>query len=145
VSRKDEAVRIFSQHFNCSQAIFAAYRDPDTLSESAALKLATAFGAGVACNGRGLCGAVSGALLAISAKHGRGSDDPVEAKSKTYELCRKFMGEFAARGGSCMCDELLGVNIGTPDGMERAQEARYFETKCPDYIKAAADILDEVL
>jgi len=145
MSRKDHALSLFSQHFNCSQAVFAAYRLPDALDESAALKLASVFGAGVASTGRGLCGAVTGGLMALSMKHGRGDLDSVEAKAKTYELGRKFMETFEARHGSCVCERLLGICIGTPEGHRQAQEARLFETQCLGYVSSAAEILDDLL
>jgi len=145
MSRKDNAVKLFTQRLNCSQAIFSAYRQENELTEEAALKLATVFGAGVACTGRELCGAVTGALMAISMKHGRGDLESVDAKTNTYEIGREFMAEFEARNGSCICEQLLGVNIGTAQGHKRAQEARLFETKCLDVVKSAADILEEML
>ena len=70
--RKEKAVELFKQQFNCSQAVFTAYRKTDVLDEENALKLSTVFGAGIACTGTETCGAVSGALLAISMHHGRG-------------------------------------------------------------------------
>ena len=144
-SRKDNAVNLFRQQFNCSQAIFAAYRQEEKLDGETALKLATVLGAGVACTGQGLCGAASGALLALSMKHGRGDLASIHAKAKTYEIAQQFMAEFKRRQGSCMCEEILGVNIGTPEGHKKAQAAKLFETKCLDVVKSAADILDELL
>jgi hypothetical protein len=38
MSRKENAAKLFSQRFNCSQAIFAAYRQESELEEIAALK-----------------------------------------------------------------------------------------------------------
>lgn len=145
MSRKDEAVRLFSERFNCSQAIFTAYREPNTLDERTALKLATVLGAGVAGTGRELCGAVSGGLLAISLKHGRGDLASFDAKSNTYELGRELMEQFEARHGTCICEKLLGVNVGTPAGHQQAQQARFFETRCLEYVKSCADLLEKLL
>jgi C_GCAxxG_C_C family probable redox protein len=72
MQRKEKAVELFRQKFNCSQAVFTAYRQADVLEEKDALKLATVFGAGVAGSGSELCGAVTGALMAISMRYGRG-------------------------------------------------------------------------
>ncbi len=70
MQRKEKAVELFRQQFNCSQAVFTAYRKVSVLDEESALKLSTVPGAGVACTGSELCGAVSGALLAISMHYG---------------------------------------------------------------------------
>jgi C_GCAxxG_C_C family probable redox protein len=144
LTRTEHALALFDHHFNCSQAIFTAFRQGDRLDEETALKLATVFGAGVACTG-GTCGAVSGGLMAISMKHGRGDLESVAAKTKTYDLGRHFMEEFARRNGSCICAELLGMNIGVPENMAKAQALRLFETKCPALVTSAAQILEDNL
>ena len=145
MQRKENAVELFRQGFNCSQAVFASYRQADVLDEVSALKLATVFGAGLACTGTGLCGAVSGGLLAISMRHGRGDISSVEAKTKTYELARGFVAEFASRIGSCRCEEILGMNIGTPENLQKAREAGLFDTRCVDAVRTSCDVLEKVL
>ena len=144
MDRIAKALATFKQRFNCSQALFVAFRDAERIDEKTALKLATVFGAGVACTG-GTCGAVSGALMAISMKHGRGDLDAVDAKTQTYKLGRRFMDEFKKQNGSCICEELLGMNIADPENMAKAQAAGVFETKCYDLVKSAAEILDRML
>ena len=145
LQRKNKAVELFSQQFNCSQAVFTAYRNVDALDEESALKLSTVFGAGVACTGSGLCGAVSGALLAISMHYGRGDIKSTDAKAKTYKLAKRFMADFKSNMGSCTCNSILGLNIGIPENLERAKEMKLFETRCLDAVKVASDILDELL
>jgi len=144
MTKKEKAVDYYKHGFNCSQTVFTAYKQ-DGLDEAAALKLATMFGAGVACTGKGLCGAVSGALMAISMKHGRGDVKSVDAKYKTYELGKKFMDDFKKKNSSCICEEIIGINIGTPENLKKAQETKFFETKCFDAVKSACDILEELL
>ena len=145
MQRKDKALELFGQHFNCSQAVFTAYRKADVLDEESALKLSTVFGAGVACTGSELCGAVSGALLAISMHHGRGDIKSYEAKIKTYELANRFMADFKSKMGSCTCESILGLNIGIPANLERAKEMKLFETRCLDSVRVASDILEGLL
>ena len=145
MSRKANALRLFKERFNCSQAVFCAYRQEHELDEPTALKLATAFGAGVAGTGRSLCGAVTGGLMAISMKHGREDLASVDAKVKTYQLGAQFMAEFEAKHGSCKCEDILGLNIGTPEGHAQANQQKLFETKCLEVVESAADILEELL
>jgi C_GCAxxG_C_C family probable redox protein len=143
--RKEKAVQFFKQGFNCSQSIFTAYRQEEKIDEQTALKLATVFGAGVACTGQNLCGAVTGALMAISMKYGRGNREDLEGKPKTYDLAKKFMEEYQRRMGSCVCEDILGINIGSPNNLRKAEQLKLFETKCVDAVKSAADILDRML
>ena len=144
-AQSEKALGYYKQRFNCSQSVFTAYRQEAGLSESDALKLATIFGAGVACTGADLCGAVTGALMAISMKYGRGDVKALDAKTKTYELGRKLMEEFSNKNGSCICGELLGVDISTPEGIKEANETKLFETRCLDMVGSACEILEKLL
>jgi len=145
MQRRDHAIELFRQRFNCSQAVFTAYRQSEILDEENALKLSTVFGAGVASTGKELCGALSGALMAISMHHGRGDLQAIDAKTKTYELGRQFMAEFESRIGSCTCEAILGLNIGSAQNLAKAQEMKLFETRCVDVVKTASDILEGIL
>jgi len=145
MNRKDKALELFKLQFNCAQAVFTAYRETDKLDEESALKLSTVLGAGMACTGREICGAASGALLAISMRHGRGKLSSGEAKAKTYDLGRHFLTTFERRMGSTTCESILGRNIGTPEGLAQARDMKLFETRCLDAVQAATDILEEIL
>ena len=61
-SRKEKAVRLFQEGFNCSQAVFAAYSDIYGIDEKTALRLASSFGAGMG-RMREVCGTCSGMFL----------------------------------------------------------------------------------
>ena len=133
----------FALGFSCSQAVVRAFAadlglDPDTAARAAA-----AFGGGVGRTGR-MCGAVSGALMVIGLRYG--SADPVNkgAKESTYAIARRFLEEFEARFGSVDCPGLLGVHIGSPEGMQQARDLGLFKTRCPEYVQGAARILTEM-
>ena len=145
MDRKEKAADLFKQQFNCSQSVFTAYRQADTMDDRTALKLATVFGAGVSCTGSSLCGAVTGSLMAISMKHGRGDLKSIDEKARTYDIGKKFMNDFASRMGSCDCEKIMGINVGTPGNMQKAQEMNLFVTKCLVAVRTAADILETMI
>jgi C_GCAxxG_C_C family probable redox protein len=91
------------------------------------------------------CGAVTGAYLALAAKHGMsdGADQP--AKDKTYALVQEFARRFKERHGAVDCRDLLGVDLSAPGGLQLAQERQLFSTRCSELIRTAAEILDEIL
>ena len=76
-------------------------------------KIATGFCAGISrtC---GLCGAVSGAIMAINLVYGRSVHDKSAEASYTRvrELTNKFEGKF----GSTNCKQLIGCDLGTKEG-----------------------------
>ena len=44
-----------------------------------------------------------------------------------------------------MCKELIGVDIGIPEGAKAASESGVFREKCPLLVRCAAEILRELL
>ena len=76
-------------------------------------RIATGFCGGLAHTG-GNCGAVSGGVLSIGLYLGRNS--PAEFNRRCYEAVRKFMGQFSKRFGALGCPQLIGVQLGTPEG-----------------------------
>ena len=145
MERSEKAAELFKQKFNCSQAVFTAFRQKEILGEADALKLSTVFGAGVACTGKGLCGAVTGGLMAISMTEGRGSLDRIDAKTRTYALAVEFMDKFRRWKGSCDCANILGLDLGVPGNMEKAGEMKLFETTCVEAVRTAAGILEKMI
>jgi len=69
-----------------------------------------------------------------------------KARYRTYDLVREFVRQFEARHGTAMCRELLkGVDLSTEEGRKGAERQKLFTTVCPDFVKDAAEILDQML
>jgi len=114
------------------------------LNREIALKISQAFGGGMAQMGE-TCGAVTGAFMVIGLKYGRTRADDDEAKAKTYSLVKEFTEKFRARNGTIICRELLGCDIGTPEGQQIAKNKKLFSTICPCFVQDAVEILEEIL
>jgi C_GCAxxG_C_C family probable redox protein len=141
---EDVAVDIFQQGFTCGQAVLVAFAERRGLSREAALRVACAFGGGIARTG-GTCGAVSGALMAIGLELGRTTVEDDAARERTYEAARVFLEQFRRGHGSDVCRELLGVDIGTPEGRQAAMSAGLFTSRCPELVRSAARIVETIL
>jgi C_GCAxxG_C_C family probable redox protein len=137
------ALALFEQGFTCGQAVLVAFTR-NGLGRDAALRVACAFGGGVARTG-GTCGAVSGALMAIGLEHGGTSAEDAAAREKTYEAARAFLALFRREHGSDVCRALLGVDIGTSEGRETALKAGLFKTRCPEFVRTAARIVSTLV
>jgi C_GCAxxG_C_C family probable redox protein len=137
-SRVEKAAARFSNGFNCSQAVFAAFAPPMGLEEETALKIACGFGAGMA-GMQNTCGAVTGAFMVIGLKRGkfRAGDD--DAKERTYSLIKIFTERFKERQGSIACRDLLGCDIA------EAREKNLFDSVCIKAVKDSAEILEDLL
>ena len=137
----ERAVATFNQNYNCSQAVFSAFASQFGLDMDTALKLASPFGGGMARRGE-ICGAVSGALMALGLA--RGADKP-SGKEKIYQLSKEFTLIFEGKHGTLLCRELLGCDISTQDGWQKAKEAGKFTSTCPLLVQDAAEIVQKIL
>ena len=143
MERKEEALSCFGKGFNCCQSVLWAYASDFGLSSEAALKLAGAFGGGIAGSGE-TCGAVTGGLMVIGLKHGMTDPHDRQAKERSREQGRRFMEGFTALFGSTKCRDLLGCEPGTKEGMERALALGLFKTLCPEFVGRAVELLEEM-
>ena len=140
----DQAMTLFQQGFNCSQAVCAAYAPSLGLSHELALKIAAGFGGGMGRSGE-VCGAVTGAIMVIGLKTGPIEAADAAAKENAYALTHQVIEQFADRHGSILCRELLGCDIGQPEGLQHAREAQLFTRLCPQFVRAAAEIVSTLI
>jgi C_GCAxxG_C_C family probable redox protein len=144
MTKSEDAVASFKSGFTCSSAVFSAFSDKMGLDSETAKKIACGFGAGISKTGN-ICGAVSGAIMVIGLKYGKTKMGDNAATENTRALTRQFIQEFAANNGSVNCTELLGYNLSKVDEYEAAGRENLFKTKCPEYVRDAAAILEKIL
>lgn len=144
MSEIEKAVSRFQKGHSCSQAVFSAYAPILGVSEKTALKIASSFGGGMARMGE-TCGAVTGAFMVIGLKYGRVDPQDEQAKEKNYEIVNQFVKRFKSRNTFIKCKDLLGCDIGDPEGHEMAEKNGLFDTLCPKLVQDAAEILEKLL
>ncbi|AMD16641.1 C_GCAxxG_C_C family protein [Methanobrevibacter sp. YE315] len=132
----EKAVQLFENGYVCSQAVFATFSQNLGLSEEQALKIGACFGSGMR-KGE-VCGACTGALMALGLKYG-------ESKTKSNEVCEKFLDEFEKENGSYICRELLNCDIRTEDGVKYALDNNLFKEFCPKMVESATKIIESYL
>ena len=139
----EKALDYYGNNFNCSQGVFATYAVEHGIDEKLALELATNFGGG-ARKGE-MCGAVSGALMVLGLLYGHSDSNDPAAKAKAYALSEEYMNSFIRKKGSVVCRELLGYDLSKPEEKAVLIEKNLFRTLCPEMIRCAVEILDELL
>lgn len=142
--KPEQAVNIFKEGSNCSQAVISVYAEDFGLSRENALKIAHGFGGGM---GRmtHTCGAVTGAFMVLGLKYGNADIHDKEARERIYGLVREFARRFENRNGSIVCRELLGCDISKPAGAAAAKENGLFTSVCPKMVGDAVEILEEMM
>ena len=143
-TRTDVATTRFLSGYNCAQAVLDAFRDEAALDEDLALKIATGLGAGMGRK-QEVCGAVTGGILVLGLRHGRGSTGDHSATELTYLRTRELMDRFAARHGSCLCRQLLhGYDLATEQGLRRAKADDMLNKVCRPCVQTVVEILEKM-
>lgn len=143
MQRIEEAESLFAQGYNCAQAVFATFCEG--LDRETALRLACSFGGGMGKQGL-TCGAVTGAYLAISLRHGASRLGDQAAREYSDEKIRRFTEQFRERhDGKLNCNDLLGRDRSDPAAVEFMRRQGIFEQICPRCVRDAAEILEAIL
>ena len=71
-----------------------------------------------------------------------GDQDERQRSNRINDL---LMERFKKANGSYICNDLLGYDVSTPEGAQRAREDGLFKNFCPKMVASAADILEEII
>jgi C_GCAxxG_C_C family probable redox protein len=142
--RAAEAVAAFNSGFSCSQAICTTYFQAFGIDRVTARKVSCGFGAGIG-HSDNICGAVSGAIMVIGLAYGMARPGDVAARERTYQAVNRFLRDFKSRNSEINCTALIGFDLSDPSQREQAKEKKVVTTRCPRYVRDAAEILDEIL
>lgn len=134
---EQEAKDCFKQGLNCSECVMTAMlKHFDTGLPHAAVKLATGFGGGMG-HTKNTCGAITGAVMGLSAIVGR--ENPMaketmaervqELQQGIYPVVGKMMREMEAEYGTLICAELSSPH-GEWEGKARKKNCMAMVTHC---------------
>ena len=125
MTHKEKALQYFSDKFHCSQAVLAAFAPELGTTEEQALRL--------------------GALMVLGLMYGQFNKDDVESRMRANKVNVEMMNRFAEKSGSYICNELLGCDIRTEEGIRYARENDLFTDFCPKMVANAVDVLEEII
>lgn len=149
MSRRETAIKLFKEGYNCAQAVLLAFSDLTGLTDEQAALAASSFGAGMG-KLREVCGAVSGMLMAAGLIKGYSQPGDPAAKAAHYQLVQELAQHFTAQNGSIICRELLRGKVSAdelrPDTPPAARTEEYYKKRpCPELIGDAAALLESLL
>lgn len=96
-------------------------------------QIATGFCGGLSRT-NGICGAVSGAIMAINIVYGR--KDPSVPVDGSYAKVREMLAGFEAKFGTTNCRQLIDCDLSVPEGRKKFQEYNLKE-KCRGFTEEA--------
>lgn len=141
---EEKAKQLFLEGYNCAQAVFIAFAE-DRMDRQTAAALASSFGGGMG-GMREVCGALSGAFMALGLLEGNYDPNDRGAKTAHYARVRAIAEKFREENGTFICRELLGLSEGTKAMDPSARTKTYYEKRpCPDMVACAARVLDGLL
>lgn len=104
-------------------------------------KISTGFCGGVSRT-KGMCGAVSGGIMALGAVLGREySEEPADY---AYQNTREFLQLFMDKYSSINCFDLTGCDLGTPEGLKQFRTGGA-KDRCGEYTKDAARMAASII
>ena len=139
----EKADKLFKEKYHCSQAVLGAFAEELGITEEQALKLGGCFGGGM-CKGE-VCGACTGALMALGLKYGQSQIDDIVSRIKANDVTEQFLNEFKKENGSFICKELLNCDLSTKEGREYAIKNNLFVELCPSFVRSATKIAERLI
>ena len=123
----DIALRYELDYGCCPQCVLAAVQETVGVIDDATIKASHGLSGGGGLSGQGACGALTGGLMALSAKRGRDRDKLDKGRfignfQKGKELVERFQEEF----GGITCEQLQQRFTGRTYDMWQSEEYRAF-------------------
>ena len=140
---RNEILELFAGKIQCSQIVVGQWVDELGLDKETVLRMAGPFGGG--CFHGEVCGCVAGALMVIGAEYGHFEWGDEEGNARMIEKIAGFKERFVESCGSLVCRELTGFDFSVPGAFDQAKEAGVFVSRCPNYVNAALEILDDIM
>ena len=138
---ENEVQALFDSGFDCSQIVLAEVSEELGMTREEAYRVAACFGIGMAQEG--VCGAATGAMMALGIKFGNDAPNDFRTKMRLFELRDEFIRRFKEINGKVNCPELIGVKVHTLKETALAEPGTF--DKCPLYCINSIRILKELL
>lgn len=138
MSKKDEATLLFKSGFNCAQSVLSVFAGKYGLSRSEALRVSAGLGMGIRCGE--ICGAVAGAVMVVGLKFCNDDAQNIDSRNLCNEKTFEYMELFKAKNSSVICREILGCDLSTAEGIEKARPQ--FGTTCVKMVQDAVELLE---
>jgi len=124
----DKALKYELDYGCCPQCVLAAVQETVGVIEDSVIKASHGLAGGGGLSGQGACGALTGGLVALSAKRGRDRDKLDKGRfinnfKKGQELVERFRAEF----GGVTCQELQHRFTGQTYDMWNPEEYKAFD------------------
>ena len=139
---QNKAMKIMAQGHGCSESVLLAVSQEFGIENEIIPKIASCFAGGIGNSGS-VCGAVTGAVMAIGliAKEGDSMDDYLKKLSMAQVFRQRFEDEMQ----TIYCHELTGADLTTPEGIDEFMKSDTPQKVCFPAVGKAFDIVMDML
>ncbi len=139
----DLAIKRFTEGFHCSQSVLEAFAEKYGLNPILARKIGNPLAGGSGLGGE--CGAVIGALMVLGMEYGMADANDSDAFQNTFEKVGVFVEKFKERHGNLNCQQLIGLNVFSEEGLKEFVDKDIKLTQCVKYVEDAVKIVEEII
>ncbi len=123
----DKALRYELDYGCCPQCVLAAIQETVGGIDDATIKAVHGLSGGGGLMAEGTCGALTGGLVALSARYGRDRDKLDKGRCiNNFKKCRELVERFRAEFGGVTCSQLQQQFTGKTYDMWQAEEYQAF-------------------
>ena len=143
---EEAARRLFlrdDNFYGCAESSLVALQEIYGFDNAEDSSSAMVLNGGVAYSG-GICGAISGAAMAVGRLAGERIADHREAKRTARRIIQKVMAEFDETFGSHNCSGLIEYDISTQEGHDEFIESGVWRNTCMKQIEFTVGRLAEL-
>jgi C_GCAxxG_C_C family probable redox protein len=144
LSHSQTAADLFTRGYGCSESVLMAYGPSLGLERHLCQRLALPLDGGMGCLGK-TCGVLTGAMLVLGLHAGATKPDAMSKRMHTMAAVQKLVAEFSKLHTDTDCGDLLGVDIGKPEGLAEFKSKGLFKTHCVRYLHETTRVLDQLL
>jgi len=137
------SVEYHARGFNCAESVLLGLCEEMHVASPLIPRIATGFGGGIGHTGN-VCGAVSGAVMALGIAFGREKPEDRATRDRLYLLVESFLREVEKALGHLDCFSLIGVRLNTEEGLKQYREENLRE-RCRSIVATVEEIAKRYL
>jgi C_GCAxxG_C_C family probable redox protein len=136
-----EAVACWKAGLFCAESVAVALARRQGIETPLLPAMASGFCGGMG-HTAGPCGAVTGAVMGLGLAFGR--TGPQDSTERVYQAVASLVRQFTEEFGATGCVDLLGCDLGTPEGRRMFREAG-LHRRCAIFTERAAKLAADLI
>lgn len=139
--KSEFALSLFTNGYNCAQAVLIAFADEIGIDNSMAFRIASGLGGGIG-HTQNICGAINAGAIVLSMKFGKVAAQSSQGKDAVAKRVGEFITQCQKMWGTIQCDELLQIDT---LNVKKSKEGGLKPNICTDAVVQVTKLIEELL